>query len=114
MKLKEVKILIDGNVICGNEFLDREINYAFASDLMSDVLTVQKDNLLLLTGLSNMQAIRTAEMSDIPCVIFVRNKKINQDIISLAKENEIVIIECKVSMFKASGILFNAGVKPIF
>ena len=61
-----------------------------------------------------MQAIRTAEMSDIPCVIFVRNKKINQEIISLAKENEIVIIECKVSMFKASGILFNAGVKPIF
>jgi hypothetical protein len=50
---------------------------AFASDLMSDVLTLKNDNLVLITGLATLQTIRTAEMADINCIIFVRNKKVS-------------------------------------
>ncbi len=114
MTLQEVATIIDGKVLCGNDKLAQEVEYAFSSDLMSDVLTTQTDGMLLLTGLANVQAIRTAEMSDIQCVVVVRNKKVTQEMIDLACESGIVLIECKSSMFKASGLLFQHGLKPIF
>ncbi len=59
---------------------------------MSDVLTVNCDNLLLITGLANLQAIRTAEMSDIDCILFVRNKSVSPEMKSLAEELGITLI----------------------
>jgi len=114
MKLKDVAEMLNGKVVSGNEHLEKEVEYAFSSDLMSDVLTIQKDNLILLTGLANVQALRTAEMSDISCIVFVRNKKVNADMLKLGKESGIVLIECPSSMFRASGVLFSNGLKPVF
>jgi predicted transcriptional regulator len=114
MKLLEIVDLINGTVVSGVENLGNTVDMAFASDLMSDVLTVKTDNLLLLTGLVNIQAIRTAEMSDISCVVFVRNKKVTEEMIKIARENKITIIQSPYSMFKVSGVLFNAGIKPVF
>jgi predicted transcriptional regulator len=114
MKIEQIAELLNGKVVCGEEFLDRCVNSVFASDLMSDVLTLRSDDLLLMTGLGNVQTIRTAEMSDINTIIFVRNKKVNEDMLKLAAENDMVLIECPYSMFKASGILYQAGLKPIY
>lgn len=114
MKLKDVVALLDAHVICGSGELERDIEFAFASDLMSDVLTITKDNLLLLTGLANLQTIRTSEMSDISNIIFVRNKKATREMIELAHENNMVLLECGYSMFKTSGLLYNAGLKPLY
>ncbi len=88
--------------------------WLFASDLMSDVLTQSNDHVLLITGLANMQTIRTAEMSDINCVVFARNKKATPEMIELAKESDIVLIACRYSLFRTCGLLYQAGVKPIF
>jgi hypothetical protein len=114
MKVKEIVELIEGSVVSGAGNLEASVDMAFASDLMSDVLTVKTDSLLLLTGLVNVQAIRTAEMSDIGCVVFVRNKKVTAEMARLASESNIILIQSPFSMFKASGILFNAGIKPVF
>jgi predicted transcriptional regulator len=114
MNIKEILAVLDAKLLCGEDRLDAEVEFAFASDLMSDVLTTQTENMVLLTGLSNIQAIRTAEMSDIQCVIIVRNKKATPEMINLANESGIIIIECKSSMFKTSGILFQKGLKPLF
>jgi hypothetical protein len=114
MKVWEIVDLIKGSVITGIDNMENTVDMAFASDLMSDVLTVKTDNLLLLTGLVNIQAIRTAEMSDISCIVFVRNKKVTGEMIRIATENRITIIQCPYSMFKVSGILFGAGIKPVF
>jgi len=114
MKLSELAELVNGNVVCCHHRLDSEVEYAFASDLMSDVLTVRADKLLLITGLANMQAVRTAEMADIPAIVFVRNKTISEDMIQLAEDNGIVLIESPFTMFRASGILYSKGVKPVY
>ena len=114
MKVTKIAELIKGTLVSGVENVENTVEMAFASDLMSDVLTVKTDNLLLLTGLVNIQAIRTAEMSDISCVVFVRNKKVTDEMIRIANENKITIIQSPYSMFKVSGILFNAGIKPVF
>ncbi len=94
--------------------MSKQIAKGFASDLMSDVLTLDTDDLLLITGLTNMQTLRTAEMADISCVLFVRDKRVTDEMKKLAIENEMVLLECKYSMFKTIGMLFEAGLKPVY
>ncbi len=114
VSLEKIAQLLDGQLIAGAGNPDRIIEGAFASDLMSDVLTLSTKHLLLLTGLVNIQAIRTAEMSDIECITFVRNKKVTGEMIDLANENGIAIIHTPYSMYKTSGILYQAGIKPVY
>ena len=114
MIVKEVVEILDAQVICGENHLDKNVEFGFASDLMSDVLTLDAENILLITGLSNLQTIRTVEMSDIYIVILARDKKASKEMIKLAIDSEMVIIESKNSMFKTAGLLFEAGLKPVY
>lgn len=100
--------------LTGASQLNVEIDYAFASDFMSDVLTVDVDSLVLITGLCNLQTIRTAEMADIKCVVFVRNKRPSKDMLALAEEHGIVLLTTCHSMYHTSGVLFVAGLKSVF
>ena len=79
--------------------------------MMSDVLAFGKHQAVLLTGLSNSQVIRTAEMMDIVCLVFVRTKKPTQDMILLAKEKGIVLLETNHTMFTSCGILYENGLR---
>jgi predicted transcriptional regulator len=114
MKLKEVVEIINGRIICGDAFLDREVHLGFASDLMSEVLTLLDDDILLITGLSNIQSIRTAEMSDITQILFVRGKQPTKNMIDLANEHDMVIMTTPYSMFRASYLLHESGLKPVY
>jgi len=98
----------------GDEIEGREIKNGFSSDLMSDVLTLDTEHMLLITGLANIQLIRTAEMADIEVVLLARNKKATPDMIELAKETGLVIIETPYSIFRASGILYENGLEPVY
>ena len=112
MRLKEIADVLHASVACGATRLEEEVEMGYSSDLMSDVLTLDTDNLILITGLVNLQAIRTAEMADIRAIVFVRNKKATGQMIELALENNI--LESPFSLFKSSGLLFQAGLKPIY
>ena len=114
MKIKKIVELLKGKIVCGDDKADIELQNGFASDLMSDVLTIGTDNLLLITGLANLQTIRTTEMLDIPFIVFVRGKKATDEMLKLANENEMVLIECNYSMFKVCGILYEVGIKPVY
>ena len=114
MKIREVVTLLNAKFYGDEKMLENEVEFAFSSDLMSDVLTVKTQNILLLTGLANIQSLRTAEMSDVVNVIYVRGKKVTEEMKELAEENGILLIECDYSMFRASGILYKAGIKPIY
>lgn len=114
MKISEIVTLLNAKIVCGEEFSDREIERAFASDLMSDVLTTPFDNGILITGLANPQSIRTADMMDVSAIILARKKKATEEMIALAKENDAVVIECPLSVFHISGILFSHGLSPVY
>jgi len=115
MKVEEITGLLEARVVtsCGNAGLN--LGRAFTSDLMSDVLTLKKcDDVVLLTGLANIQTIRTAEMANLYLVVLVRGKKASDEMIQLAEENEITIVETAFSAFRASGVLYNAGIQSLF
>ncbi len=111
MKINAIKEMLDARVLCGGESLDKEIHSACGSDMMSDVLAYVKDQAVLLTGLVNAQVIRTAEMMDMKCIVFVRSKRPSQDMIELAQESGIVVLTTAHRMYDACGILYSNGLK---
>lgn len=114
MKLKELCAAVNGKTVCGGHRLEENIEHGFASDLMSDVLTLKDQDFILITGLANVQLVRTAEMSDIWCMLICRGKETSEEMIELAEENDMVIIESPFSMFKCSGLLYGAGLKEMY
>ena len=109
MKISVIKELLNADVVCGEENLDHEVHSACGSDMMSDVLAYVKDQAVLLTGLVNPQVIRTAEMMDMQCVVFVRSKVPSEEMIRLAKESDMVILCTKKRMYEACGKLYLGG-----
>jgi Predicted transcriptional regulator containing CBS domains len=110
LKLNEVKIILDAEVIVGEEHLDLEVKTAFGADLMSDVLAFAKAGSLLLTGLTNSQVIRTANILDIAAIILVRGKKPSAETINLAKELKIPLLTTKYILFETAGRLYAKGI----
>ena len=109
MKISSIKELLNANVVCGEENLDREVFSACGSDMMSDVLAYVKDQAVLLTGLVNSQVIRTAEMMDMMCVVFVRSKQPTEEMIELAKESNMVVLTTDMRLYEACGKLYVNG-----
>lgn len=111
MTVKEVCDTLNAKVICGQEHMDRDVHTACGSDMLSDVLAFVKDQSVLLTGLCNQQVIRTAEMMDIICIVFVRGKGPDRAMIDLASEQGIVILTTNHRMFSACGLLYEKGLR---
>lgn len=111
MKIKEIKELLNIEPITCEDKQDVEIKFAFASDLMSDVLALVNNDVMLITGLINIQTIRTAEMKDIKCIIFVRGKVPDETVIELARQNEICVLCTKLTMFNTCGLLHRSGLQ---
>ncbi len=110
MKLREVQEILKADVIVGKEKLDMEVKTAFGADLMSDVLAFAKAGSLLLTGLTNTQVIRIANVLDIAAIILVRGKKPSAETIGLAKELQIPILTTKYILFETAGRLYAKGI----
>ena len=111
MKISEIRDLLGAEVLCGEQQLDREVSSACCSDMMSDVLAYVKDQGVLLTGLVNAQVIRTANMMDMHCVVFVRSKKPSEEMIELAEECGIAVLNSRLRAYVACGILWQAGLR---
>ncbi len=109
MKIGKIRDLLGAEVLCCEENLDRQVYSACGCDLMSDVLAYVKDQAVLLSGLVNPQVIRTAEMMDMICIVFVRSKRPTEEMVELARENGIVIMCTERRLYEACGILYSNG-----
>ena len=109
MKISTMKDLLGATVVTCEENLDKQVYSACGCDLMSDVLAYVKDQAVLLTGLVNPQVIRTAEMMDMICIVFVRSKVPSEEMLELAREAGIVILSCDRRLYEACGILYSNG-----
>jgi predicted transcriptional regulator len=114
MLLREIIKLLEAQVLAGNGLLDQiEVDHCFSADLMSDVLGRTHANGILVTGLTNPQAVRTADIADIKAVCVVRGKLPEEDAIKLAKQKEIPLFITKLTMFEACGILYMNGLRGV-
>lgn len=109
MTVRDIQKILRADLLCEGDHLDAQVHTACGSDMMSDVLAFVKDQSVLLTGLVNPQVIRTAEMMDMVCIVFVRGKEPSPDMIALAEERGIVLMTTPLRMFTACGLLYAGG-----
>lgn len=105
--------ILDARVLCGEEYLDEvEVDRAFGADMMSDVLAYHVDQTsLLLTGTVNHHLIRTVELMDVRCLVFVRGKNVPEDILASAREMNLILLNTDKTLFTSCGLLYEAGLR---
>jgi hypothetical protein len=113
MTFDEIKALLDCHCILQHDSSPIDVQQAYATDLMSDILVSPKPGALLVTGLANNQAVRTSKVAGISAIVFVRNKKPSPETVRLSQEYNIPLLSTKLSMFEACGLLFSNGIKGI-
>ncbi|NIM51583.1 MAG: hypothetical protein GTO22_20450 [Gemmatimonadales bacterium] len=109
MTLADVRDTLDAEVVAGEHRLALELTTACGADLMSDVLTYSKPGALLLTGLTNPQVVRTAEMADIIAICFVRGKQPDEDTVKMAARQGLPLLKTRLPMFESCGRLYARG-----
>lgn len=111
MTIGDVKNYLEATILCGEENLGEEVKSACGSDMMSDVLAFVKEQSVLLTGLVNPQVMRTAEMMDMRCIVFVRGKEPDESMLKLAERQDMTVMNTPLRMYTACGRLYAAGLK---
>ena len=113
MKISLLAEILEATFLCGEDRSDIEIDKAGGSDLMSDILAALSDHSVLLTGLTNIQAVKTAVISGVAVIVFVRNKKPSPEVVALAQKHGIPLLSTPCSMFLACGRLYNGGLSSL-
>lgn len=112
MTIKRIAEILKAEIILDSDTLDFEIESVCSSDLMSDLLHFStKCKSLLITGLTNSQVIRTADIADIKAIVFVLDKRPDKDTVALAKEKKITLMVSPFSRFTACGKLYSEGLR---
>ena len=109
MKLGKILEVLEGDLLTDGTDLEMEIPCAAGADLMSDVLAFGKPNAVLLTGLTNPQVVRTAEMADIAAIVFVRGKRPPPETVELARKKGIPLVAAPYTLFEMCGRLYKHG-----
>jgi len=112
MTIADAAAILNCKTVCGAQNMDRQLNSACGADLMSDVLTFVKEDCILLTGMVNPHVVRTAEMLDVPCIVFVRGKVPTQEMIELAEQTGVTLLTCEYTLYEACGRLYKEGLPP--
>ena len=113
MKLIDIKDILRAEVLTGEDQLDMTIKAGTGSDLMSDMLTGQNTDTVLLTGLCNAQAIRTSVIAGVRAIVFVRNKRPAPEVIELADKHHVPLLSTPFTMFSSCGRLFAKGLRGV-
>ena len=113
MTIKDMVDILHARVLCGEERLDTPVYTACCSDLMSDVLAFVNEKTVLITGLANPHVLRTADMLDLKCLVYVRSKVPNDEIIEQADEQGLAVIATRETAFTACGLLYSAGLRGV-
>ena len=114
MKLSKVKDILECEVLYGEEILDEiEVSSCLGSDMMSDILAYAEPWAILITGLTNAQSVRTANVADAAAIIYIRGKKPHETTLELAQEMRIPVLSTEKGMFEVCGLLYTAGLAGI-
>ena len=112
MKLDEIAELLSCETLMP---VDRaiDVDAVVASDGMSEILAFHRPHALMLTGLTNIQSVRTAVVADVAALVYVRDKRPEQKVLDLAVQNGIPVLVTALGMFDSCGILYEAGLEGV-
>ncbi len=111
MNLEDISAALGCERLCdaGHDQVDIEV--VVASDGMSEILAFHCPHALMLTGLTNIQSVRTAVVADVHAIVYVRGKRPPDKVLQLAREKGIPVFSTELGMFDCCGILHRAGLR---
>ena len=113
MRLSELKETLHADVLVGSDKMGTSVTSGTASDLMSDMLTGATNGAVLLTGLNNIQVVRTSLIAGVAAIVFVRGKRPGEEVTAHAQEHDLPLLLTPFTMFTACGRLFNKGLRGV-
>ncbi len=111
MRLTEIRDALQCEVLAGEDDMSIDVEAVVASDGMSEILAFAQPGALMITGLTNIQSIRTADIANVRAVIYIRGKRPNERVIALARDRNIPVLATELGMFDTCGILRELGLK---
>jgi len=111
VKLAEIVEILHCEVLVGKDELSTEVETVVASDGMSEILAFACPNSLMVTGLTNIQSARTANLADARAIVYIRGKRPDQMTLAYARENNIPVFATELGGFDVCGILHDKGLK---
>jgi predicted transcriptional regulator len=113
MNLREIRDILECEVLTQGDDLSVDVHQVVASDGMSEILAFAKSRELMITGLTNIQSIRTADIAGVCAVVYCRGKRPDKRVIEFAEQKRIPVMITKMVMFDICGILYNKGLKGV-
>ena len=113
LSLADIKDLLRAEIFVGHDKLHMPVKAGTASDLMSDMLTGYNDGAVLLTGLCNIQVIRTCVIAGVAAVVLVRGKQPNEEMVNQALKHALPLLSSPFSMYTSCGRLFAKELRGV-
>lgn len=113
MTLEEIKEILEGEILVGSDALALEIRDVVASDGMSEILAFARAKELMVTGLTNIQSIRTADIAGVGAVLYCRGKVPDKRVLDFAREKRIPVLVTTKGMFETCGLLYGKGLRGV-
>ena len=113
MILSEIRDILQAEVLTGEEDLSADVQQVVASDGMSEILAFARSKELMITGLTNIQSIRTADIAGVSAVIYCRGKRPDKKVVDFARQKKIPVLVTRMGMFDICGILYARGLKGV-
>jgi predicted transcriptional regulator len=113
MILREIKELLGCKVLVGDPDLEVDVTDVVASDGMSEILAFARSKELMITGLTNIQSIRTADIAGVCAVLYCRGKVPDKRVLDFARDKNIPVLATSMGMFEICGILYAKGLRGV-
>ena len=113
MTLAEITELLEGEILVEGDALDVEIRDVVASDGMSEILAFARAKELMVTGLTNIQSIRTADIAGVSAVLYCRGKVPDKRVLDFARDKRIPVLITTKGMFEVCGLLYSRGLRGV-
>ena len=108
MTLNEMAEVLKAEILVKGECLHKPIRHVVASDLMSDVLLVDEEDLLLLTSLASDQVVRTAQIIGAVGVVVVNGTPLPSSMERVAQELCMTLATCKQGKYETCVAVYKA------
>lgn len=107
MKVKELAERLNLEVIAGSSGLDREITWAYMSDLLSDVMGNSREGHLWITMQTHINVVAVAALKDHSAVVMVSGNRPPAEVAAKAEEEGMPLLCTSEPAFDIAGKIFS-------
>lgn len=112
MKLADIVEKLGLEVVCGQEKLTADVEYAYVSDMLSDVMANAQEGAIWLTIQVHQNIVAVAAMREFPAIVCTKNRRPEADTIEKAIDENIALLVADKTTFEAAGLLWEMGIRP--